>query len=48
MLLIYGEKMSDTIDPLFFYGKPQVKTYVKIIYVLSTVYKLFFTSQRIT
>lgn len=31
VLLISGEKMSDTIDSSFFYGKQQVTTNVEII-----------------
>lgn len=30
VLLISGEKMSDTIDPSFFYSKPQVRTEVEL------------------
>uniref|UniRef100_A0A3Q3VL44 DEP domain-containing protein n=1 Tax=Mola mola TaxID=94237 RepID=A0A3Q3VL44_MOLML len=44
VLLISGEKMSDTIDPSFFYGKRQVTS--KTVTVLSTICELFLTWQK--
>lgn len=38
MLLISGEKMFDTIDPSFFYGKNQVSKYMHNFPVLCTFY----------
>lgn len=47
MLLPVGEDLSDTTDPSFFYGKPQVATSVKIIYVLSAI-KVFDLAENYT